>query len=118
MVVVASAFAPADRAPHRRVVYSVGLLCAIDDYGHWIQCQKAIDDYFTGVRGWHPALMVSDYTGRWMQKPTIEKGFETEATELATRLATAARQRRSQPVPSEGKELTNWRNSSLLSRFG
>lgn len=41
----------------------------IDDYGHWVACQKAIDDYFQKEQGWMPALMHSDYTGRWMQKP-------------------------------------------------
>ena len=44
----------------------------IDDYGHWIQCQRAIDDYFQLERGWMPALTASDYTGRGMQKPMLE----------------------------------------------
>ena len=45
----------------------------IDDYGHWLHCKRAIDDYFE-TQGWTPALMHSDYTGRWMQKPEKAPG--------------------------------------------
>jgi len=46
----------------------------IDDYGHWLHCKRAIDDYFD-TQGWTPALMHSDYTGRWMQKPEKAPGL-------------------------------------------
>ena len=45
----------------------------IDDYGHWVHCKRAIDEYFE-AQGWTPALMQSDYTGRWMQKPVQPPG--------------------------------------------
>ena len=41
----------------------------IDDYGWWIQCKHAVDDYFRTHEGWMPALMRDGVTGRWMQKP-------------------------------------------------
>lgn len=41
----------------------------IDDYGWWLQCQRAFDDYFRKYEGWLPALMHDGITGRWMQKP-------------------------------------------------
>lgn len=45
----------------------------IDDYGHWLHCKRAIDNFFDR-QGWTPALMHSDYTGRWMQKPEKAPG--------------------------------------------
>lgn len=37
----------------------------IDDYGHWPQCKKAVDDFFHCA----PMLNKSDYTGRWSTVP-------------------------------------------------
>ncbi len=40
---------------------------SIDDYGHWLGCQKAVDEFFR-LRGLHYALRRVDYTARWFQK--------------------------------------------------
>lgn len=43
----------------------------IDDYGWWIQCKRAVDDFFIHEQGWMPAFVAVDFTGRWMQKPHL-----------------------------------------------
>jgi hypothetical protein len=44
----------------------------IDDYGHWLQCARAIDDYFSKELGYIPPLKIIDETGRWFQKPVVK----------------------------------------------
>eukprot|EP00960_Hanusia_phi_P026364 746226-Hanusia_phi.AAC.3 len=39
----------------------------IDDYGHWIQCKRAFDEYMRAANLSYP-LHTIDYTGRWFQK--------------------------------------------------
>lgn len=50
-------------ALYRRV--RVGGHVIIDDYGHWPQCKKAIDEFFMDAL---LDLHSIDYTGRWFQK--------------------------------------------------
>jgi SAM-dependent methyltransferase len=40
----------------------------IDDYGHWLGCRRAVDDFFSR-RGWKPDLRLIDYTGRYFFSP-------------------------------------------------
>ena len=42
---------------------SVGGVCILDDYGHWVGARKAVDDYFeaSGIR---PYMHPIDYSGR------------------------------------------------------
>jgi hypothetical protein len=56
----------------------------IDDYGHWLHCKRAIDDYFD-TQGWMPALMHSDYTGRWMQKPQRAPGLGADPPRISAK---------------------------------
>lgn len=41
---------------------SDGGVLIIDDYGHWLGCRKAVDEYFASVRP--PLLVRTDYTAR------------------------------------------------------
>jgi hypothetical protein len=42
---------------------------AVDDYGHWPGCRRAVDEFFR-ERGLQPQIRYSDYTGVWFAKPT------------------------------------------------
>lgn len=53
-------------ALYRRV--RVGGYVIIDDYGHWPQCAKAIDEFFVDA---NIELAYIDYTGRWFQKKNV-----------------------------------------------
>jgi O-methyltransferase len=44
-----------------------GGFIAIDDYGHWSGCKKAVDKFFA-ERGLSYKLHSVDYTARWFQK--------------------------------------------------
>lgn len=41
---------------------------AIDDYGHWPGCRRAVDEFFR-ERKQEPEIFQSDYTGAWLVKP-------------------------------------------------
>lgn len=45
---------------------SPGGLLIVDDYGHWMGCKKAVDEYFSGHA---PPMHPIDYTAVWMMKP-------------------------------------------------
>jgi hypothetical protein len=47
---------------------SPGGVLIIDDYGHWVGCRQAVDEYFAS-RGIHVLLNRVDYTGRIAVKP-------------------------------------------------
>eukprot|EP00538_Stauroneis_constricta_P011404 CAMPEP_0119565922 /NCGR_PEP_ID=MMETSP1352-20130426/31533_1 /TAXON_ID=265584 /ORGANISM="Stauroneis constricta, Strain CCMP1120" /LENGTH=658 /DNA_ID=CAMNT_0007614943 /DNA_START=54 /DNA_END=2030 /DNA_ORIENTATION=- len=53
-------------ALYRRV--RVGGIVIIDDYGHWPQCKKAIDEFFVDA---NITLHGIDYTGRWFRKEDV-----------------------------------------------
>jgi Macrocin-O-methyltransferase (TylF) len=40
----------------------------IDDYGHWVGCKRAVDEFFA-KRHLTPVVVRSDYTGVWLRKP-------------------------------------------------
>jgi len=42
---------------------------AVDDYGHWPGCKRAVDEFFK-ERGLQPKIVRSDYTGVWFLKPS------------------------------------------------
>jgi hypothetical protein len=42
---------------------------AVDDYGHWPGCRRAVDEFFK-ERGVQPQIVRSDYTGVWFAKPS------------------------------------------------
>ena len=42
---------------------SVGGVCVLDDYGHWLGARKAVDDYFE-AQGRRPYMHPIDYSGR------------------------------------------------------
>jgi hypothetical protein len=42
---------------------------AVDDYGHWPGCRRAVDEFFS-ERGLKPRIVKSDYTGVWFAKPS------------------------------------------------
>jgi hypothetical protein len=42
---------------------------AVDDYGHWPGCQRAVDEFFK-ERGLQPKIVPSDYSGVWFRKPS------------------------------------------------
>lgn len=46
---------------------SPGGFIQIDDYGHWVGCRKAVDEFFQG-RGLNPVLTCLDYTGVQFKK--------------------------------------------------
>ena len=45
------------------------MLFEVDDYGHWPQCKKAIDEFFVDA---NVTLEFVDYTGRWFQKKNTD----------------------------------------------
>lgn len=45
-----------------------GGIMIIDDYGHWMGCKKAVDEYFEGHP---PSMMKIDYTCRMIVKPHV-----------------------------------------------
>lgn len=53
---------------------SVGGVCILDDYGHWLGARQAVDEYFA-QRGARPFMMPIDYSGRMFIKPASHKGF-------------------------------------------
>jgi hypothetical protein len=54
-------------ALYRRV--RIGGYIIVDDYGHWPQCAKAIDEFFVDA---NVTLERIDYTGRWFQKTNTD----------------------------------------------
>ena len=77
----------------------------IDDYGHWIQCQRAIDDYFQLERGWMPALTPSDYTGAIRMSDAVICAQLNEAAGLCAIEAAKKRRKQQQVLPLERSRL-------------